>query len=194
VLTHPIQQWQPAREELFRRVLLMVAAQFPRDPDDIAQETALNVLRGLHTFRGDAPFCHWVQRIARNRSRRFPVPISSGIDIGEDGIEPARPPDDPLRRLLEPGCVLCMTRVVAALPHHQQWVWYRHTMSDPCPSYDQLGREVEMPRRRGTVPGNTVGVWLRGIRELIILRCAEPCGMTEMRDRLIEQIRLRGNG
>jgi RNA polymerase sigma-70 factor (ECF subfamily) len=37
----------------------------PADPDDLAQETYLRVLRGLDAYRGDAPVRAWLLAIAR---------------------------------------------------------------------------------------------------------------------------------
>jgi RNA polymerase sigma-70 factor (ECF subfamily) len=46
--------------------VLSRAARFARNPselEDLGQETFLRIYRDLHTFRGDAPFGHWLSRI-----------------------------------------------------------------------------------------------------------------------------------
>jgi len=56
--------------ELVRRhkgTALRIASRFARDHaelEDLGQETFLRIYRDLRTFRGDAPFVHWMSRIA----------------------------------------------------------------------------------------------------------------------------------
>lgn len=63
------------------------------DPDDVASETWLHVVRDMHRFSGgDEDFRRWLFAIARNRaidaararSRRPARPVSSGLDILAD--------------------------------------------------------------------------------------------------------------
>ncbi|HEX9066497.1 MAG TPA: sigma factor, partial [Streptosporangiaceae bacterium] len=60
------------------------------DPDDVAGETWLQVVRDLHTFKGgEADFRRWLFTIGRNRaidaarsrSRRPVTPVSTGLEV-----------------------------------------------------------------------------------------------------------------
>jgi len=58
--------------DLVRRhkgAVLRIASRFARNPaelEDLGQETFLRVYRDLRTFRGDAPFAHWLSRVTVN--------------------------------------------------------------------------------------------------------------------------------
>ncbi len=66
-----------AFEELYRRYHLAVARRVshltaPHDHDtaaDLVQETFVHALRGLASYRREAPFLHWILRIATNVAR-----------------------------------------------------------------------------------------------------------------------------
>ena len=90
-----------------RRVFRLLGRFFrrPEEVEDVAQETFLTAWRKLSTYRAEAPFEHWITRIAlrsaydRLRRRGFPTePLVIG-DIGDLGIDPAAPASDPTARL-----------------------------------------------------------------------------------------------
>ncbi len=61
---------EEAFAELVRRhkgTVLRIASRFARDRaelEDLGQETFLRIYRDLSSFRGDAPFDHWLSRVA----------------------------------------------------------------------------------------------------------------------------------
>lgn len=76
------------------------AARFARggdDLDDLAQEIFVRVWKGMAAWRGDAPFGHWIARIAtrvcydhlrRRRARPKPVPLldhDAPAEVGDEG-------------------------------------------------------------------------------------------------------------
>lgn len=80
-----------------KRRVFGLAARFTRndhDLDEIAQETFIRAYRNLGTFRGEAPFAHWLSRLAvracydwlRRRKRRLPE------FEGEHPPDPSAPP------------------------------------------------------------------------------------------------------
>jgi len=74
---------------------------FSRDPDthqDLVQDAFVEAYQNLHTYRGDAPFAHWLARIATrvgfrhwNRQKRErairTVPLEEWHQIAEPDIE-----------------------------------------------------------------------------------------------------------
>lgn len=68
---------EPAARRLYERYAADVARQmwrFTRDPvmhQDLAQEVWIAVFRNLREFRGEAPFLHWIRRIATHTGYRF---------------------------------------------------------------------------------------------------------------------------
>jgi len=75
-----------------KRKVFAMAARFGRDDqqiDDIAQETFIRVWRSLAKFRADAPFEHWLSRIAvhacydflrKHRHEREHVALDENLD------------------------------------------------------------------------------------------------------------------
>ena len=65
----------PIREELYRRYRPAVVRRLTHllgpesSVDDLCQETFVAAWRQLHRFRGEAPFEHWLLRIATNQAR-----------------------------------------------------------------------------------------------------------------------------
>lgn len=59
-----------AHHEDVARVLWRFARQ-PADLEDLVQETFLRALRGLHQWRSDRPFIHWLRRVAANTGRDY---------------------------------------------------------------------------------------------------------------------------
>ncbi|MBT8132394.1 MAG: RNA polymerase sigma factor [Gammaproteobacteria bacterium] len=70
--------------------------------EEVLQDTFIEVLSKLHSFRGEAPLGAWVRRIAVNKSLMFlrsgwhrysrplefsPEPSAVGMDLDESGIE-----------------------------------------------------------------------------------------------------------
>jgi len=85
-----------------KRKVFSIAARFAHNDhelDDICQEIFVKVYQNLKGFRGEAPFEHWVSRIAvrscydflrATRRARQNVPLD-GIEIGvTDNVNPAR--------------------------------------------------------------------------------------------------------
>jgi len=80
----------------YKRKVLSTASRFARDShelDDISQDVFMKVYQNLGKFRGDAPFSHWLMRIAirtcydvlRGRGReRLSVPLDS-VDFALEG-------------------------------------------------------------------------------------------------------------
>src|SRR6185295_18860038 len=72
------------------RVFRLAHRFFPRpeDAEDVAQEVFLKMYRSLATYRSDAPFEHWLMRIAtnackdqlRDRRRRPATPLAEVTD------------------------------------------------------------------------------------------------------------------
>lgn len=94
-----------------RRVFRLVGRFFrrPQDVDDVAQEVFLVVWRKLGSYRGDAPFEHWLTRVCLNQCyqqlRRRKV---EEVDLTAAG-EPAATPVDPT-------AVVEAARLLARLP------------------------------------------------------------------------------
>ena len=71
-----IKQGGAAREEgvniLYKKYARILRALFLRetriqaDADDLVQETFIKIVRGCHSFKGDAPLSAWIRRIAKN--------------------------------------------------------------------------------------------------------------------------------
>ena len=83
----------------YRHRIFGIAGRFTRNDhelDDVCQEIFIKVYRRLSSYRADAPFEHWLSRIAVRacydllRRRRLDEPLVD-IDIAiEDNIAPAR--------------------------------------------------------------------------------------------------------
>jgi RNA polymerase sigma-70 factor (ECF subfamily) len=84
-----------------RRVFRLLGRFFrrPEEVEDAAQETFLTAWRKLSTYRAEAPFEHWITRIALrsayDRLRRHGFPTEP---LDED-LDPAAPATDPTARL-----------------------------------------------------------------------------------------------
>lgn len=81
--------WRSLQPRLLRYLRVVGCA----DPDDVAGETWLQVVRDLHTFSGsEKDFRRWLFTIGRNRaidaarsrSRRQVIPVSTGLEILPD--------------------------------------------------------------------------------------------------------------
>jgi RNA polymerase sigma-70 factor (ECF subfamily) len=80
--------------ELFPLVMKIVRGHLPRrmDPEDLAQIVFVKVFQKIEQFHGDAPFPHWVSRIAVNtclnelRAEKA-RPELRWADLGEDQAE-----------------------------------------------------------------------------------------------------------
>jgi RNA polymerase sigma-70 factor (ECF subfamily) len=101
-----------------KRKVFSIVARFVRNAhelDDVCQETFIKVYQSLRNYRGDAPFEHWVSKIAvnasydalrRQRRRQVEVPLE---DVAFSLSEPASSSGNPswqeswevLRRALE---------------------------------------------------------------------------------------------
>lgn len=60
--------------EIYKPRIMGRAARFGRDSEearDLAQEIFVEIWRGLPGYKQDAPFEHWVSRVATNRCMRF---------------------------------------------------------------------------------------------------------------------------
>jgi RNA polymerase sigma-70 factor (ECF subfamily) len=84
-----LQLWRALQPRLLRFLQVIGCA----DPDDVASETWLQVVRDLHTFAGgEEDFRRWLFTIgrhravdaARARSRRPATPVATGLDILAD--------------------------------------------------------------------------------------------------------------
>jgi RNA polymerase sigma-70 factor, ECF subfamily len=84
-----LEMWRALQPRLLRFLRVLGCA----DPDDVASETWLQVVRDLHKFAGDQDdFRRWLFTIgrhrvidaARARSRRPAVPMITGLDILAD--------------------------------------------------------------------------------------------------------------
>ncbi len=93
---------------LHQRRVFRLAGRFFRkreDVEDAAQETFLAAFRKLDTYRGDAPFEHWLTRVCLNccyaRCRRRPP---RELPLEMDAVAPAADPDAGIEveRLLRP--------------------------------------------------------------------------------------------
>lgn len=79
----------------YKRPVLQIASRFARDGhelDDLGQDIFLKAFQNLSGFRGDAPFEHWLKRIAihacydmlRKRRREHLVPLED-LDFSAEG-------------------------------------------------------------------------------------------------------------
>jgi len=73
------------------------------DLEDLVQETFLRIVRGLHGWRADRPFSHWVNRVAANTGRDF----CRRQNVRRRWLAETRPPGDdgeaPLPEAVDPG-------------------------------------------------------------------------------------------
>src|SRR5688500_155846 len=80
--------------ELFPLVMKIVRGHLPRrmDPEDLAQIVFIKIFQKIEQYHGDAPFPHWVSRIAVNtclnelRSEKA-RPELRWADLGEEQAE-----------------------------------------------------------------------------------------------------------
>lgn len=96
----------------FKERVLRLIARFARnahDLDEIAQDVFVDAHRSLAKFRGDAPFEHWLCRIATRRCQDYLRRIyrrhwwTSLDELRDSGFEPAGdapPPEDPRIEML----------------------------------------------------------------------------------------------
>ena len=95
----------------------------PADAEDILQETFINALRGLKSFRGDATFATWLYRIAYNATlmklRKASPTFSLDETIeGDDSDMPRELTDwshDPVDAVLNDETRAVMDEAIAAL-------------------------------------------------------------------------------
>lgn len=78
-------------EELFPLVMRIVRGHLPRrmDPEDLAQIVFVKIFQKIEQYHGDAPFPHWVSRIAVNTClnelrREKARPELRWADLGEE--------------------------------------------------------------------------------------------------------------
>lgn len=86
--------------KLHERRVFKLAGRFFRqqqDVDDAAQETFVTVWNKLHTYRGDAPFEHWLTRVCLNCCYARLRKARPAEEIREDRFE--APADNPDARL-----------------------------------------------------------------------------------------------
>lgn len=79
----------------YKRLVLGIVGRFgstPEDVDDLAQEVFLQAFRSLSQFRQEAPFPHWLSRIAirksyeylrRNKARKFNIPLEEAPEASD---------------------------------------------------------------------------------------------------------------
>lgn len=99
-----------------------------RDPDevqDLAQETFVKALRGLHHFREESAFYTWLYRIAVNTVKNHIIatsrrPPDVDIDVEDaqfkDGAYLLRDPEDPASTLARDELSEAIQRAMSALP------------------------------------------------------------------------------
>ena len=95
-----------------KRQVLRIAARFARTPEELeelGQEVFLSAYEGLGRYRGDAPFSHWLSRIAvrrcydalRKRRREFEtLPLNDAAPYMADGQDPGKEDAEAARELL----------------------------------------------------------------------------------------------
>src|SRR5688572_29340061 len=94
VKEHDPEAAQELVQELFPLVMKIVRGHLPRrmDPEDLAQIVFVKVFQKIEQYHGDAPFPHWVSRIAVNtclnelRAEKA-RPELRWADLGEDQAE-----------------------------------------------------------------------------------------------------------
>ncbi len=100
-----------AQETVYRQyssavfTLALRILQHRESAEEVLQDTFVEVLRKINSFRGDAPFGAWVRRIAVNKSlghlrcawHRYARPLDS---VAEPAIAADAPPDDELAQAL----------------------------------------------------------------------------------------------
>lgn len=98
---------------LARRILLS-----PSLAEDVLQETFVEVIRNIHTFRGEAPLGHWIRRVAANKCRMH---LRSAWNARRDSLdEPERLEADPAN----PAAALDLADALVALtPTARTVVW-----------------------------------------------------------------------
>ncbi len=120
------------------------------EADDLAQDALIAVLRGLPTFRGEAPFESWADRVVvratfagLKRRRRESVDRSQAeAELREARSEPAPPDDFDARRRA--------VAILDALPEEQRHAMVmRHVLEMSVPEIAaDVGAPVETVRSR----------------------------------------------
>lgn len=110
--------WRALQPAVLRYLQVMA----PRWADDLASETWLEVIRGLHTFKGDeAGFRSWVFTIARHRAidwrRRQAVRPAESLPV--ELLPDLGAPDDPAAAALETLSTEAALGMIARLPTDQ---------------------------------------------------------------------------
>ncbi len=112
-----------ALEGLYRsheRAVFRIASRLcrrPEDAEEVVQETFMELVRSIRSFRGDSPVGHWLGRIAASKAltrlralgvRRGEESLDEGWEMGEQRLLP-----DPFTS--RPGAVLAQIDLEAAL-------------------------------------------------------------------------------
>jgi RNA polymerase sigma-70 factor, ECF subfamily len=110
--------WHDLQPRLLRYFMVVS----PAAAEDLASETWLGVVRGIHRFQGNEPaFRAWVFTIARHElfdSRRRAA-RRAAEDLPETGLDDQAAPDDPAAAALEGISTRAALAVVATLPPDQ---------------------------------------------------------------------------
>jgi RNA polymerase sigma-70 factor (ECF subfamily) len=112
--------------------VLQMASRFARnhhEQDDLAQEIFVRAWRGLHTWRGDAPFEHWLMRLAvrcchdflRSHRSRREREVSHDL-LAEHGLTSVEPSENPAETAMENAALLLVRRAMRYLKPKEQLV------------------------------------------------------------------------
>jgi len=85
--------------ERYRLRVIRLAFRFtsnPADQDDLAQEIFVDAFRKLKSYRAEAPFEHWLMRVATNRCRswlrsRKRKPLGESLELSEATLPSTNP-------------------------------------------------------------------------------------------------------
>ncbi|MBI5546088.1 MAG: RNA polymerase sigma factor, partial [Deltaproteobacteria bacterium] len=161
------QLYRRTRQDVHRILYHLVGAN--ADMDDLIQETFIQLLKALRTFRGEARFSTFLYRVCANVSLMH---LRSGRRRKEDPVEelpetPAGPTADPERSAQAAQAAQMMSQALERLAPEKRMVFVYH---------DFLGMKPEEISESLAIPVNTVRSRLGRAREELVGLFAQARG------------------
>lgn len=158
--------WESVVEE-FTPLVWSVAKSFgllPDDCADICQSTWAHAVTSIDRIRQPSRFRTWIVTVAKRESiklRQFSARhvLVADVEGGVIGVEDRGPEEVAVERADHLRVRAAMLRLPSL---HRELLWM--LISDPAPSYDEISRELHIPR--GSI-GPTRRRALRRMRELL---------------------------